>query len=404
MLNKLNLYLFLFIPLALVTGPFIPDLIVSLIALSTLIMLLTKKIKINLSKSKFLLVLLIFYFYLLFNSLIISNEVYHSLGNSLFYFRFILFFVGINYLFQSNFELSRKLFIVLIFTCIIISIDAIAQYLIGVNSLGYQYRDGRLSGLFGKELIIGSYMMKFLPILITTYLLFDKNLNNKIKYLFFISFFMIFFVIIASGERAALLSLILFIFLSSFIYLSFKKLIFFLVAFISLLSIFILSNEGTKQRYFYDFKDEVFYESEKKNIYDYIPKNHSGLFQTSINIGKNNIIFGSGVNSFRFECSNYRPYVCNTHPHNTYLQIFSELGLVGLVFICILFLALFYKYLLIYTQRLKSNYPINTNVIMVIASIVSFFPIMTNGNFFNNYLSILYFITLTFTFNVNFKK
>ena len=41
---------------------------------------------------------------------------------------------------------------------------------------------------------------------------------------------------------------------------------------------------------------------------------------------------------------------------------------------------------------------------MVIASIVSFFPIMTNGNFFNNYLSILYFITLTFTFNVNFKK
>ena len=61
----------------------------------------------------------------------------------------------------------------------------------------------------------------------------------------------------------------------------------------------------------------------KKEYLHYIYKN-SGLFQTSINIGKNNIIFGSGVNSFRFECSNYRPYVYNTHPHNTYLQIFQN--------------------------------------------------------------------------------
>lgn len=404
MLNKLNLYLFLLIPFALVTGPFIPDLIVSFIALSTLIMLFTRKIEINLFKSKFLLILLIFYFYLLFNSLIFSNVVYHSLGSSLFYFRFILFFVGINYLFQFNFELNKKFPLALLFTCVVISLDAIAQYIIGVNLLGYQYRDGRLSGLFGDELIIGSYMIKFLPILLAFYILLSKNFKIKTKTLYLIAFFMIFFVIILSGERAALLSLILFIFLFSFVQLNFKKFIIFLIVFLSFLSIFILSNEGTKQRYLYDFKDEIFYGDKKVNIYSFFPKNHSGLFQTSINIGKNNIYFGSGVNSFRYECANHKPNVCNTHPHNTYLQIFSELGLFGLIFIFSLFIVLIYKYIISYQQSLKKDTVLNFSTVMVIASIVSFFPIMTNGNFFNNYLSILYFITLIFTFNVSFKK
>ena len=54
-------------------------------------------------------------------------------------------------------------------------------------------------------------------------------------------------------------------------------------------------------------------------------------------------IIGIGPNNFRKVCNNQKYFVnqysCSTHPHNTFIQIFAEIGIVGLLFILMIILA-----------------------------------------------------------------
>ena len=55
-----------------------------------------------------------------------------------------------------------------------------------------------------------------------------------------------------------------------------------------------------------------------------------------------NYLIGSGVKSFIYECvkipSDTKNISCNNHPHNIYLEIFVNLGIIGmLIFIIFLF-------------------------------------------------------------------
>ncbi len=81
--NIINLkYFVFFVPLALLTGPFLPDLLVTL----SVIILLYYCIKNNCFKliffSKNIIFLYLFYFYLLLSSLL-SEDILHSLTSSL---------------------------------------------------------------------------------------------------------------------------------------------------------------------------------------------------------------------------------------------------------------------------------------------------------------------------------
>ena len=60
-------------------------------------------------------------------------------------------------------------------------------------------------------------------------------------------------------------------------------------------------------------------------------------------IFKDNPIFGQGPKAFRMLCKKkdfFVPGACTTHPHNTILQILSEIGLVGIVFYLIILMLL----------------------------------------------------------------
>ena len=47
---------------------------------------------------------------------------------------------------------------------------------------------------------------------------------------------------------------------------------------------------------------------------------------------------------------------CSNHPHNTYLQLFAELGVFGFLFIFILFLYVFKNLISYSLMKYKSNY------------------------------------------------
>ena len=57
-------------------------------------------------------------------------------------------------------------------TCLLVVFDAFIQHLFSVNLIGYKFNDtaNRLSGFFGEELILGSYLSRLALILNTTFL------------------------------------------------------------------------------------------------------------------------------------------------------------------------------------------------------------------------------------------
>ena len=79
----------------------------------------------------------------------------------------------------------------------------------------------------------------------------------------------------------------------------------------------------------------------------------------------------------------------NNHPHNTYLQLLSETGLIGTTLILLVLVFGLVKLFMI-----KSLY----HQTIILGLIINLNPFMFSGNFFNNWLSILYFLPLGFLF------
>jgi len=76
---------------------------------------------------------------------------------------------------------------------------------------------------------------------------------------------------------------------------------------------------------------------EPQQIYIF-SKTHQEYYTSAYKMFLDNKILGVGVKNFRVVCNNERYYVdgkmvCNTHPHNTYIQILAELGIVGFLFL-----------------------------------------------------------------------
>ena len=98
------------IPPTLVLGPFIPDL---LLCLSSLIILFNyfyyKDKDIDL-KNNIIIYLFLFYIYSLIRSLF-SDNIFLSLESSLFYFRFIIFIIVINFLIKKSINFTYKFYI-----------------------------------------------------------------------------------------------------------------------------------------------------------------------------------------------------------------------------------------------------------------------------------------------------
>ena len=122
-------------------------------------------------------------------------------------------------------------------------------------------------------------------------------------------------------------------------------------------------------------------------------------YVTSYEIFLDNKIFGTGYKSFRIECQNEKYNVqklnkkynlnikntgCSSHPHNFYLELLSELGLVGFVlFLTILYFTIFHPFI----KNFK--YIKNESEIIIILSIILtyIFPFKPTGSFSSSVFS-----------------
>ena len=87
------------------------------------------------------------------------------------------------YLIEKNNLLLKHLFISILICFISLIIDGYVQYIFGRNLLGYElYNEYRVSSFFGSELILGSYLARFFPLLFGLFIFFDQIKKNKIFY------------------------------------------------------------------------------------------------------------------------------------------------------------------------------------------------------------------------------
>ena len=139
----------------------------------------------------------------------------------------------------------------------------------------------------------------------------------------------------------------------------------------------------------------------KRDNYIFSPQ-HENYYTTAYRIFKDKPIMGGGLKSFRNLCKNEKykidQYSCSTHPHNTYLELLSETGIIGFVYILILFLFIIYKSITHLYIKLfkKKNLFSDYQICLLSCFIINLWPIIPTGSFFNNWLSVIYFLPVGF--------
>ena len=135
---------------------------------------------------------------------------------------------------------------------------------------------------------------------------------------------------------------------------------------------------------------------------------HEILFRSSFKIFKDYPIFGIGPKLFREKCKEKKYKIvderdfsstgCSTSPHNSYVQILVELGVIGFLFIIVLFsyVCIFFIKQLWYLLFYKRSFITDFQLCLLIAVFITLWPIASNGNFFGSYINIFYFLPAGF--------
>jgi O-antigen ligase len=391
---KNNYFFFLIVLIipSLIWGPFFPDLIVSLCSFIFLIYVFKKKIFFYFNKT-----LLIFFFifcaYCIFVSIFFAKDKMFSFESSLFYFRVGVFSCLIWYLIEQDKKILSYFYYALVVSFSALIVDGYIQFFTGTNIVGFPKNNFRISSFFGDEWILGSYLSRLFPLLFALFIVKQKK---KLE-LYFISLMLLLLsgLILISGERAAFFLYVLsFLFIIIFIK-SYPKLrIALSVGSLITIIIIILSSSVVKNRMLLEPASTI-----TKSIFT---SGHNSLIRTAYNMFLDKPIFGHGPKMFRIICKDEKYAIgispCDKHPHNFYVQLLAETGIIGFSFLFSAFAYVLYcayrqfKSIVLRQKRYLTDY----QVCLLAGILITVWPLTTNGNFFHNWLMIVYSLPMGF--------
>ena len=399
-LKKININLLLasIIPF-LIWGPFFPDLIVSLSSIFFLFYVYKNKEFSYFTKTP-LIIFFAFCIYCIFVSIFVSSNILMSFKSSLFYFRIGVFSCLIWFLIEQDKKILNYFYYALVICFLVLIIDGYIQFFTGTNIAGLPKAGDRISSFFGDELIMGSYLSRLFPFLIALFIAKEKK---KLEIYFVCLFFILVTgLILISGERASFAFLTLstlFILLLTNNALKFR--LCFIFGSVILILMLSLADSALKYRVF----ERPFESSGLKKNEDqkyFFTVYHDSLIRTSFNMFKDKPLVGHGPKMFRVICKDEKYAVgispCMTSPHNFYLQLLAETGIIGFGFLFSVFVYVLYcayrqlKSMVLRQKRYLSDY----QVCLLAGILITVWPFTTNGNFFHNWLIIVYSLPVGF--------
>ena len=324
-----------------------------------------------------------------YNNFLSSDPILtkENLIKSIAYLRYLLFYFSIRLVIEKNYFNVKTFFMSSSICVIFVTLDLCLQFFSGKDIFGFPKSNFKVSGPFGDELIAGSYLQRFCLFLFFL-VPFYKDYFTKINlnFLLLLIFILLFFSIVIAGNR---MSMILFMLLFVFLFLLEKNLRKFIIIIITLIFILFL----TLYNFFpyIEFLTDNFLRQSHQIIFsldeiykDNLNLNFSNTYLKEFYLGymtwQENLILGGGINSFYLNCKiNYG--LCTSHPHNYYLEILSELGIVGMLITLAIFVKLFQLFFIIKNKIYLSN---ENKAIAAFALLffIEIFPLKTTGSFF----------------------
>ena len=417
-------YIFLLVPLFLITGPAVPDIVITTSVIFSIFYFIFLKKNEEILKINFFIISIIFWVSLLLISFFSYNKV-NSFQDSAIFIRFLLIpFSAYLIFFKSN-KIFIQLLILILLLVVFVCIDTLFQFFNYSSEFGFG-RDlmgfrsnwyGRLTGPFGDELIPGSYISKF-GLIGFTYLIINKKFrSNSLVHSTYLS--LIFVVSYITGERMAFATyamglFFLFIFLKDY-----RKTIFFSI-FLGLFSLFIIIklhpfyndfkviesteyHQGLKIQKTYKCQNNTEEVCSKiievqpsffKILRNFNTSAYGEIYLLAYKMFINNPITGIGINNFKYICETNNfynnlmiNYDCASHPHNIYIQWLSEGGLL-VFFIFVLYL------LFLITFIIKNEGEKRFKIISLIVILIMFWPIMSTGSLIKNWYGIITFFII----------
>ena len=410
--NILSFFVLIF-PFIIVLRSAATNIILVLISLIS-IFLITNKKDYKFFDDLFIKYIVIFFGFIFLNSLFQFKELeisLKSLGNYRYLLLTFAVFITLKNLKEKIFFRFIYLYLMLI---ILIGVDIVYQFNYGENFFGFKpgmcdinlQNCKRFAGVFGSEMIAGAYLC---PIGLLTFFFLKKNkkINKKKIYKIFTYVFvtLLFFIILLTGERNALLIFIICMYLTFFLNKKLQIIKFLTLNFIFLIALIIASQniQSIKSRYFLDISHVI----NNPNVLEKISNTPWGLhYQAAIELFLDKPLLGHGHKSFRSMCNNtkiekktiedihkYRNYrACSTHPHSYVMEFLSENGIVGFLFY-IIFLFIIFKKIIESRKNLKDNYlPIAIGSLII----AILFPLKPSGSFFTTFNASILFYLLGF--------
>jgi len=405
-MSKINFPIFLtsLIPISLLISSGAAELTAGILIFSFIIHSILNKDFVWL-KEKYIFLVGMIWLILIIN-LFFSNNYTLSLDRAIFFFRYILMIACIDCYLKNNKNFNIIFFIWLLIL-LIVSFDICIEFFNKKNILGFSsYDPSRIASFLGKELKIGHFILGFS--FLCTGFYFEK-FHKKSNFFLLTGYGIFFFFILAltlTGERSntikGIICFILFIALSPIKKIKLKKFILIILIAIPIVSYFF--SEKTRLRY-----NAIISPIQSLGIEGAFKKSlHGAHYVTAIQIFKEYPIFGVGNKNFREECSNRKYYNsqydriefrCSTHPHQIYLELLSEHGIVGSLTIIFVIFYFLKESIKIY---LRNQNLIHLGSIVFVST--TFIPIIPSGSFFTSWGAIIFWLNFSIMLFYNKQK
>ena len=415
--------LFSLIPLSYIIGNFAINLNVFLLIVYSLVFFNKKIFKIKLL---FLDKIILSFFVLALFSAVINTIESISAENdnssfikTILFFRYLFLYFVLRFLIENEKIYFKWFFISSLCCTLFVSFDIFYQFAFSQDIFGIKpLHPSKLSGPFGDELVAGGYIHKFslFGIFVLPFFKLKKSYLSLILSMLFLIYFT---AIILSGNRMPLVLFLLSIFLIILFEQKTRK--YLPISLIIISSVFFITyknNSIVKDSFdsFFDNSKDIINVFVIENITksSKIPEKRIPIyyqeFKTFYGTWMMNKYIGGGIKSFRHNCpkrkilSHNERTTCNMHPHNYYLEILTDIGIIGLIISCLIFI------ITIYNSLIKNYFLKQTKVINIISVpfifvfISEIFPLRTSGSFFTTSTSTFIFILIAVIITLSKKR